>query len=192
MSYVVYKINNLINKKYYIGVHKTNNHNDSYMGSGKRILASIEKYGIENFNKEILYEYDEPTDAFNKEKQILDECLEDPNCYNLKDGGLGGWDYVHINGLTNKNKHRDHYVKMAKKNHELRNSDPERYKRWYESVKDGITHSELSKIKIGKSVSQRRKNKCYITDGIITREHDNSLPIPDGFKKGRTLKKLHV
>lgn len=192
MSYTVYKIINIINKKYYIGVHKTNNSNDSYMGSGKRILAAIEKYGVENFIKEILYEYDNPLEAFNKEKQILDESLEDLNCYNLKGGGLGGWDYIHVNGLTNKNKFREHYVKMAKKNHELRNSNSERYNRWYESVKEGITHSEESKIKIGKSVSQRRRNKCYITNGDTTQEHDINLPIPEGFRRGRTLKKLHV
>ena len=81
---------------------------------------------------------------------------------------------------------------MAKKNHELRNSNSERYNRWYESVKEGITHSEESKIKIGKSVSQRRRNKCYITNGDTTQEHDINLPIPEGFRRGRTLKKLHV
>ena len=76
---------------------------------------------------------------------------------------------------------------MAKRNHELRKSDPKRYNTWYYSVAKGITHTEESKKKIGNSVSNRRKNKCWITDGNLTKEHDKNLPIPSGFRKGRTI-----
>ncbi len=38
---VVYKITNNINNKEYIGVHRTNKTDDSYMGSGKLILRAI-------------------------------------------------------------------------------------------------------------------------------------------------------
>ena len=49
-----YKITNLLNNHFYYGVHSTDNLEDGYMGSGKRLHYAYKKYGMENFNKEIL------------------------------------------------------------------------------------------------------------------------------------------
>jgi len=40
-----------VNNKIYVGIHKTKNMNDSYMGSGKVIKNAIKKYDIDNFKR---------------------------------------------------------------------------------------------------------------------------------------------
>ena len=88
----MYKTINLINNKIYIGVHVTNDINDSYMGSGKLLKAAIKKYGIENFKREILYTFQNPEEMFNKEKEIVnEEFIKRDDVYNIKLGGNGGW-----------------------------------------------------------------------------------------------------
>ena len=94
-----YKITNLLNNKYYYGIHSTNDLNDHYMGSGKRITAAIKKYGIENFSKEILKFFDSRLEMFEYEHLIVnEEILKDPQCYNLVIGGIG---YPHAESLFN-------------------------------------------------------------------------------------------
>lgn len=90
MVYIVYKITNLINNKIYIGFHycKTNNLDDGYMGSGKLIKRAIKKYGVENFEKEILKIFKYRKDAEDYEKELVNKkfVLNDET-YNLSIGG---------------------------------------------------------------------------------------------------------
>lgn len=51
---VIYKTTNLVNGKIYVGQHKTKIIEDGYIGSGKLIQRSIEKYGRENFSRVVL------------------------------------------------------------------------------------------------------------------------------------------
>lgn len=91
-KYTVYKITNALNNKHYIGIHKTDNPNDSYMGSGNLIKKAISKYGKEHFSKQILHVYDTLQEASKKEHELIN--IGDPLTYNIKHGGLGGFDYI--------------------------------------------------------------------------------------------------
>lgn len=99
--FTVYRITNLINLKYYIGVHKTDDPMDSYMGSGEIIRKAIAKYGIDSFKKEILFIFDNEEDAYNKEKELLEDKWQLQECYNMMPGGTGSWSYVNSLNLPN-------------------------------------------------------------------------------------------
>lgn len=174
MHYYLYEIRNNINGRIYIGVHKTKNLDDGYMGSGKVITYAIEKHGIENFTKTILEIFKTQEEMFAREKEIVtEEFLLREDTYNLRRGGLGGWDYINKNGigvLLSEQRERDPTIKKRscelanKRKREKAESDPE-YKRYlYEIslaalavVKEkypkgtfhGKTHSKETKSKIG-------------------------------------------
>jgi len=102
MYFIIYKITNKLNNKIYIGKHQTKDINDSYMGSGKYIKRAINKYGIENFTKEIIEFCKDKEEMDNKEKIIVNEnFIKCNNNYNLKIGGEGGFDYINKNKLSN-------------------------------------------------------------------------------------------
>lgn len=100
--YTVYKTTNKVNGKYYIGVHKTSDLYDDYLGSGKYLKRAIEKYGIENFEKEIIDIFDSPEEAYTLEKILVTfELIETGQIYNLTEGGRGkGFEYANKEGMN--------------------------------------------------------------------------------------------
>jgi hypothetical protein len=120
MFYYLYEIKNLINGKIYVGVHKTRDMNDGYMGSGKVIRSAIKRYGVENFQKVILETFVDAKSMYAREREVVtEEFLSRDDVYNLRRGGTGGFDYINavgknLNGsqlyvkcLTHPNWHRE-------------------------------------------------------------------------------------
>ena len=94
MFYYLYQITNLVNAKIYVGVHKTRNMNDGYMGSGKVILRAMKKHGTNNFEKVILETFADAKSMYAREKEVVNESfLSRKDVYNLRRGGTGGFDY---------------------------------------------------------------------------------------------------
>lgn len=63
----IYLTENLINSKKYIGQHKNNSFNPSYLGSGTILKQAINKYGKENFKVEVLEECNSKEELNEKE-----------------------------------------------------------------------------------------------------------------------------
>ena len=92
----IYMTKNLITGKLYIGQHKRTMNikdiNDNwYLGSGVVLKKAIVKYGVENFQRQIIYECDSQ-DELNYMEQIFIQfynAVDDENFYNLVAGGNG-------------------------------------------------------------------------------------------------------
>jgi group I intron endonuclease len=84
----IYKTTNLINNRYYIGLHSTNDLDDGYLGSGTYIRRAIKKHGKKNFKREILEFCKSRKDVILREKELV-TLLEvgDYECMNMIQGG---------------------------------------------------------------------------------------------------------
>lgn len=92
----IYKITNLLSGKYYLGMHSTDDLYDGYMGSGRRIRYSINKYGVDNHKKEIIEFCKSRKELLKREEEIvnLNEIAKE-ECMNLSVGGRGPLHYKH-------------------------------------------------------------------------------------------------
>nr|NDG05898.1 hypothetical protein [Oxalobacteraceae bacterium] len=212
--YTVYKVTNNINGKIYVGSHKTKDLNDKYFGSGKYLNYAFQKYGLENFTKEILFVFDNPKDMYAKEAEIVNEkFLTEENTYNLKRGGFGGFDYLNdVEKFSNPTHTQDHMTMMSNKvpyatkvaagikgNRVLRQMIEENGGAWWQSSGfSGRTHSEQTKRKISESAKIHSKGKnnsqygtMWITNGIESQKIVQGSPVPSGWYKGRKMSKKH-
>jgi len=65
------------------------------MGSGTLLKRSIEKYGIDKFKKEILYDFKTSEEMFKMEKEIVNEAfVAREDTYNISEGGYGSWKHL--------------------------------------------------------------------------------------------------
>lgn len=87
----VYKWTNQLNNMMYIGSHK-GSIDDGYIGSGKRFLNAVRKYGIDNFSREIIEYVNEARDILRIEQFYLDhfDCARSKSYYNISPKAGGG------------------------------------------------------------------------------------------------------
>lgn len=204
MFYTIYKITNVINGKVYIGKHQTNNIDDGYMGSGKLIQRAIEKYGVENFEKEIIFKFSTENEMNDKEAELVtEEFCNREDTYNLCPGGHGGFGYIRANKLNvspfteNKILHKKAASKGARTTLNLLKNDSTVRDRWLSSLKDrsppfkGKSHTEETKAKMKKPKNQGSRNSqfgtMWITNGTESKKIKKVDVIPEGWYKGRSI-----
>lgn len=149
--YYIYRITNNVNGKTYIGQHKYKDLNDSYIGSGIHIKRAIEKYGIENLSKEILYsriQYQETANDMEKFTITKERALGKAE-YNIANGGQGTsfWKGKHHSEETKRKMSESH------KNKKITPHSEETKRKISEAMK-GKTNSK------GHKCSEESRQKC--------------------------------
>ena len=217
MIHYLYQITNLVNNKIYVGVHITNNLNDGYMGSGKVIKRAIEKYGIDNFRKDILEYFENAESMYAREKEIVtNDFLLREDVYNLRRGGNGGFDYINANPekyLTEKRLSCLMPIEECQRRFKEKwNNDPEFRIRQSENSRKRIqsiiekypegtfknrkhTPESLQKMKqsavgrgAGELNSQYGTRWIYNTELRISKRISKTDPLPQGWFEGRKIK----
>jgi group I intron endonuclease len=213
MYYYFYQITNKVNGKIYVGVHKTTDLNDGYMGSGKVIKRAIAKHGLKNFTKDILEFFENAELMYAHETQIVtEEFLSRKDVYNLRRGGTGGFDHIqkspHYKEWTKKGGHAKKASRTPKQTeallqHVKTNQFLLKQKlidnggvAWWKPRQTflGKRHTESTKAKMRKAkigVCEGSANSQYgtiwITNGINNKKLNSSSQIPLGWRKGRII-----
>jgi len=206
----IYKTTNLLNDKYYIGMHSTDNLDDGYLGSGKRLRYSINKHGAENHEREILEFVNSRKELKDREKEIVNEqLLEEGLCMNLTTGGEGGFSSEQQKLNAEKSNARQKI---------LRETDPEWFEKRNKNISKGNKkayeegrrekvyfydwtdkkHTNETKKKIGEKNSEHQKGRgnsqygtCWITrngENKKIKKEELETFIQQGWEKGRKLK----
>jgi hypothetical protein len=209
----IYKTICLISDRYYIGMHSTDNLNDGYLGSGKRLWNSINYHGKENHKVEIL-EFCENRETLKiREKEIVNNnLLNEELCMNLTVGGGGG--------VSNE----EHHLKMRKGASKINKIlmkefwlNPEKRKQRSENISIALSkiddskknrmkngngywvgkkHSDETKKKMSESAKGKNNGEsnsqygtCWITNGVENKKIRKDELIPQGWGLGRKIKK---
>lgn len=191
---IIYKTTNLANGKIYIG--KDKNNNPAYLGSGKILHLAFQKYGIENFNKEILEECETLEDLNEREKYWIGfyNSTDRKIGYNIALGGNGG-DIIskHPNKDEIRSKHSEWMIENNPARGRKKTEDE--IERWKESFvgkyRDennpnfGSKRTESSKDKMSKT---RKKWWNNLSDGEredISKKISEANKGKEGYWKGK-------
>lgn len=178
----IYQTTNKINNKKYIGKHHCDHFDESYIGSGKILRLAIDKYGIENFDCEIIDKADS-LDELNKKEIYWIKKLnaqQSNEFYNICKGG----EYVPGGPMFKGHKHSEETKKkMSEKRQGFNNGNYGNH--WSQSKELKELHSNLSSGEnngmYGKHHSEETKKK--------TSESKKGKP---SWNKGMTGKNSHM
>jgi hypothetical protein len=206
LPHTVYRTLNLIDNRFYIGVHKTADLNDSYLGSGTALRRAVKELGKPNFRKEVLFIYPAKSPAYAKERELLTAELTNHLCYNLHEGGHGGFEY--INHLPDKrarqsevgkrNKGKKYRPMSEEGRANIAKAQQARFKR--DGARIGWKHSKETKRLISeraaiRTVTEETKNmlrtvckdRKWYNNGVVSKRYAVNDAVPVGFALGRFI-----
>jgi hypothetical protein len=137
-------------------MHITDNYNDGYLGSGKALKKAINKYGKDNFTREVLHFYHDVFTAHEEEEKFIAQyntiC---PNGYNID---LKGGSLSRRSSEESKNKMRrpltEEHKNSLRKKHNMSKKGSESIAKAREKTK-GVPRSDKTKDKM--SISQKKR-----------------------------------
>lgn len=181
-------------------MHSTDNMDDGYLGSGKRLWNSLKYYGRDKHNIEILEYCKDRKELKKREEEIVNvDLLNEELCMNLQLGGGGGISSEeHMKKFSKAGNEKQKWLlendeNFKKRRREIGLNNTHRYK-FPKGTKVwlGKKHKEESKKKIGKANSIKQKGEknsqystMWITDGNSNKKIKKDTEIPKGWYKGR-------
>lgn len=170
--HILYRTTCLITGKFYIGIHSTDDLNDRYLGSGKRIKLSIKKHGVEAHERVVLEVFKSRVEAFIAEEKLVDSVIGSKKCMNLARGGRGPMKGYIVTVETRakmskafkgKNKSQEHKEKIGL-SHRGKKKPPlsDSHKHAISTFNSGKFVSEETKLKQSQSLTGRKLSKDHI------------------------------
>lgn len=187
--YTVYRLTNLVNGKIYIGRHATYSLKNDYLGAGTKVKRAVARFGRKKFKKEILFVFDTGRQSHDKERELVTEQFcQRVDTYNMIPGGQGSFN--HINRILP----HSFRVQIGKKGGPLAAAETMRKRTGLfgmsreqllaACVAGGHAHKGKPKSAVMKA---KAREYIWITDGSKSRKLKHWLPLPVGFRRGRTL-----
>lgn len=193
-------------------MHSTNNLDDEYIGSGKRLRCSINKYGKINHTVEVIEFLNSREELKKRESEIVNlNEIAKKDCMNLKTGGDGGFTNDKHRLKAQKAGGRAVRILLGKRHCEKLKTDPNYWNKFSLAVKSGHkrrgfgsfenrnhtdeTKQKMSEIKKGKGLNEKNSQfgTCWITNNKIEKKIkkiDLIIWIQNGWTNGRKNKQV--
>ena len=147
-KYNIYKTINLVNGRFYWGVHDSIDENDGYLGSGKILKQAIKKYGKASFMRKTMVTYETAADAYFDEGLLVTQKYldENPLCYNIMFGGKGGSIKGAKRSEETRQKIRENHADISGKNHPLYGKTGENHPNYGKNYNVGTNNPNYGKL----------------------------------------------
>lgn len=154
------------------------------------LRAAVKKYGEQSFIKNVCFIFDNADEAFAKEFELIETYRTDPLCYNLRQGGSGGFDWINkksdqtwrreLGRQSQNNRSSENFLAGRAAANARRKVDEEFAKLMFDTTRVSFLrrkHSTATKDLIRKKMkavglgeANSQYGTCWVTDGSTTRK----------------------